>query len=61
MKGVYFVTNTKGRKIAVQIDMQLLMKSNQDLIDIIIAESRCDYEDVSWAQAKEELTKVGRL
>ena len=57
MKGVNFVTNTKGRKIAVQIDIQLLMKSNQDLIDVIIAVSRKDDEDVSWERAKKELKK----
>jgi hypothetical protein len=61
MKGVNFVTNTKGKKIAVQIDMQVLMKNHQNLFDIIIAENRKADEDVPWEQAKKELKKARKI
>ena len=47
MKGVSYVTNDKNEKIAVQIDLKTLGKHQEaveDLLDIIIAESRKDDE-----------------
>ena len=64
MKGVSFVTNDKNEKIAVQIDMKTLGKHQdtvEDLLDIIIAESRKDDEDIDWKDAKKELRKAGKL
>ncbi|MGZ8554075.1 MAG: hypothetical protein ACXWV8_11755 [Chitinophagaceae bacterium] len=43
MKGVTYVTDHKNRKVAVQIELKLLEKYDEeieDLIDGIIAESR---------------------
>lgn len=64
MKGVSFVTNDKNERIAVQIELKTLNKHQEaieDLLDAIIAESRKDDEDVSWEDAKKELTKAGKL
>jgi len=64
MKGVSFVTNEKNERIAVQIELKTLNKHQdavEDLLDAIIAESRKDDEDVSWEDAKKELTKAGKL
>jgi hypothetical protein len=64
MKGVSFVTNDKNERIAVQIDLKILGKHQEeieDLLDIVIAESRKDDEDVTWAAAKKELKKAGKL
>ncbi len=61
MKGVSFVTNDKNEKIAVQIDLKQLQRHQQeieDVLDVIIAESRKDDEDVSWEDAKRELKKA---
>ena len=61
MKGVNFVTNNKGKKIAVQIDMKLLKKNSEhlaDFFDVIIAVSREDSEDISWENAKRDLKKI---
>ena len=49
MKGVNYVTDDKNRKVAVQIDLKLLEKYDEeieDLIDGIIAESRKNEERV---------------
>jgi len=64
MKGVSFVTNQKNEKIAVQIDLKTLQKNQdaiEDFLDIIIAESRKDDEEVSWEDAKKLLTENGKL
>lgn len=45
MKGVNYITDTSNKKVAVQIDLKLLEKYDEemeDLIDGIIAESRKD-------------------
>ncbi|MCF8450106.1 MAG: hypothetical protein K9G49_09580 [Taibaiella sp.] len=64
MKGVSFVTNENNEKLAVQIDLKTLGRQRhaiEDLLDIIIAESRADDEDVSWEEAKKQLAKAGKL
>ena len=64
MKGVSFVTNDKNERVAVQIELKTLNKHQEaieDLLDAIIAESRKDDVDVSWENAKKELTKAGKL
>lgn len=64
MKGVSFVTNDKNEKIAVQIDLKVLGKHQEDvedLLDIIMAERRKEDEDISWENAKKELKKAGKL
>ena len=64
MKGVSFVTNDKNEKIAVQIDMKVLERHQEeieDILDVIIAENRKDDEDVSWEAAKRELKKSQKL
>jgi len=64
MKGVSFVMNEHNEKIAVQIDLKTLGKKREaveDMLDIIIAESRSEDDDVSWEVAKKELKKAGKL
>ena len=64
MKGVSFVTNAKNEKNAVQIDLKQLQRHQheiEDILDVVIAESRKDDEDVSWEDAKRELKKANKL
>jgi hypothetical protein len=61
MKGVSFVTNDKNKRIAVQIDLKLLHKHQEeieDILDVIIAENRKGDEDVRWEDAMRELKKA---
>ena len=64
MKGVSFVTNDKNEKIAVQIDLKMLGKHQEeieDILDVIVGENRNADEDVSWNIARKELKKAGKL
>lgn len=42
MKGIQFVTNDKGKRIAVQIDLRKHGELWEDLYDVIIARKRAD-------------------
>lgn len=64
IKGISFVTNENNEKIAVQIDIKTIIKHHNeiaDFLDIIIANSRKDDEDINWSNAKEEMKKEGKL
>ena len=64
MKGVNYVTDDKNRKVAVQIELKLLEKYDEeieDLIDGIIAESRKNKERVPLDKVIKGLKKKGKL
>lgn len=64
MKGVTYVTDENNRKVAVQIELKLLEKFDEDiedLIDGIIAESRRDEERVPLDKVIKGLKKNARL
>ena len=64
MKGINFITDDKNKKIAVQIDLKTLEKYEQqveDLLDVIIAESRQDEESIPWEKVVKSLKKKGKL
>ena len=64
MKGVNYVTDDKNRKVAVQIELKLLEKYDEeieDLIDGIIAESRKNEERVPLDKVLKGLKKKGKL
>lgn len=58
MKGIKFLTNEKNERIAVQIEISSLEKYRdeiEDLLDVIIAESRNVDEEISWNSVKAKL------
>ena len=64
MKGVTYVTDENNRKVAVQIELKLLEKFDEDiedLIDGIIAESRRNEERVPLDKVIRGLKKNGKL
>ena len=64
MKGVTFITDETHNKRFVQIDLDQLEKSQgevEDLLDVIIAESRKDDEEISWDELKQQLKSEGKL
>jgi len=64
MKGVSCVTDINNKKVAVQIDIKLLEKYNEeieDLIDGIIAESRKDEERKPLNEVIIQLKRKGKL
>jgi hypothetical protein len=63
MKGVSYITDGKSRKKAVVIDMKTLQKYDkqiEDLLDIIIAESRAEEPSIPWETVKRKLKKKGK-
>jgi len=64
MKGVDFITDDKNRRKAVVIEIKTIEKHPEeieDLIDVIVAESRRDEPKRSWDDVKKSLRKEGKL
>ena len=64
MKGINFITDENDRKTAVVIDLKTIEKYDdqmEDLIDIIIAESRKDEESIPFEAVVKELKRKRKL
>ena len=59
--GIQFVTDAKGRKVAVQIDLKRYGAVLEDFWDGIISESRRTEKGVPLDKIKADLVKRGRL
>ncbi len=58
MKGISYLTDSSNKKVAVQIDLKTLDKFEsevEDLLDVIIAESRKEEPKKSWSAVKANL------
>lgn len=61
MTGVQFVTDRKGRKVAVLIDLKKHGARLQDFWDGLVSESRRREVGIPIEKVKAELVKRGRL
>jgi hypothetical protein len=64
MKGISYITDGHNKKKAVVIDLKTIENNQdaiEDLLDIIVAESRKDEPTVSWDDMKKKLHKKGKL
>jgi hypothetical protein len=64
MKGVSVLYDETRKKRVVQIDMDVIVKRREeleDMLDVLIAESRKDDEMVPWEKAKGMLKKAGKV
>ncbi len=61
MTGVQFVTDGKGRKVAVLIDLKKHGSRLRDFWDGLISESRRKESGTSLQKVKADLVKRGRL
>jgi len=61
MTGIQFVTDDKGRKVAVQIDLKKHGAVWEDFWDGLISESRRKQKGTSLEKIKADLIKRGRL
>ena len=62
MKGVDFITDDKNRRKAVVIEIKTIERHPEeieDLIDVIVAESRRGEPKRSWDDVKKSLRKKG--
>ena len=61
MTGIQFVTDAKGRKLAVQIDLKRYGAVLEDFWDGLISESRRMEKGIPLEKIKADLIKLGRL
>ena len=61
MEGIQFVTNTRGKKVAVMIDLRRYGELWEDFYDSIIARLRAREPQESLAAVKNGLRKQGKL
>jgi len=61
MKGVHFVTDSDGKAVAVQIDIEQWGELWEDMYDRMLIEQRKDEESVPWSDVKRELHALGKL
>jgi len=61
MTGVQFVTDSKGRKVAVLIDLKKHGARLQDFWDGLVSESRRGEPGIPLEKVKADLVKRGRL
>jgi hypothetical protein len=64
MKGISYITDEKNRKTALVIDLKTFKKQEEEienLLDVIISESRIDEESVPYEMVLKSLKKKGKL
>jgi hypothetical protein len=61
MTGIQFVTDAKGRKVAVQIDLKKYGAMLEDFWDGLISESRRNQKGIPFEKIKADLVKRSRL
>lgn len=57
MEGIHFVTNEKGKKIAVMIDLERYGELWEDMHDHLVADSRAHEKSVPLAVVKRRLER----
>ena len=61
MTGIQFVTDEKGRKVAVQIDLKKHRELWEDIEDVLVSRSRRHEKRIPLEKAKAGLIKSGKL
>jgi hypothetical protein len=61
MGGIQFVTDEKGRKVAVQIDLKKHRQLWEDIEDVLVSRSRRDEKRIPLGKVKAGLIKSGKL
>ena len=61
MTGIQFVTDEKGRKLAVQIDLKKHRELWEDIEDVLVSRTRRHEKRIPLAKVKAGLIKSGKL
>ncbi|MGA3259898.1 MAG: hypothetical protein ABSE35_13530 [Bryobacteraceae bacterium] len=61
MSGIQFVTDEKGRKVAVQINLKIHRELWDDLEDVLVSRSRRHEKRLPLEKVKASLIKAGKL
>jgi hypothetical protein len=60
MEGIHFVTDEKGRKIAVQIDLERYGEAWEDFYDQLVAEQRKEEKSMPFDIVRDRLARRRR-
>ncbi len=60
MNGIQFVTDEKGRRVAVQLDLKHHRELWEEIEDVLVSRSRRQEKRVSLAEVKEALVRSGK-
>jgi hypothetical protein len=61
MSGIQFVTDEKGRKVAVQIDLKVHRELWEDIEDLLVSRSRRNEKRIPLEKVRAGLIKSGRI
>lgn len=61
MSGIQYVTDEKGRKVAVQIDLRQHGELWEDIADVLVSRSRRHEKRIPLEKVKAALIKSGKL
>ena len=61
MTGIQYVTDEKGRKVAVQIDLKKHRELWEDIQDVLVSRSRRNEKRIPLDKVKAGLIKSGKL
>ena len=61
MDGIQYVTNEKGQKVAVQINLKMFGELWEDFYDNLLMQKRAKEPRESLESVKRRLTKQGKL
>jgi short subunit dehydrogenase-like uncharacterized protein len=61
MTGIQYVTDEKGRKVAVQIDLKKHRELWEDIEDVLVSRSRQQEKRIPLGKVKANLAKSGKL
>jgi hypothetical protein len=61
MEGIQFVTNEKGKKVAVQIDLGRYGEMWEDFYDQLVAEERKNDKRIPLSEVRKRLVRAGKL
>ena len=60
MEGIDYLIDSKGNRIAVQIDLRTHSKLWEDIYDLLIAQMREDDPTETWEEVKQHLIDAGK-
>ena len=61
MTGIQYVTDQKGERVAVQLDLRLHADLWEEIEDVLVSELRCDEESIPLEQIEAKLIQRGKL
>ena len=61
MTGIQYVTDQKGERVAVQLDLREHGELWQEIEDVLVSESRRNEDSISLEQIEAKLLQQGRL